>query len=96
MSEHVMNKLTVTDLATFDAITDEQIDTSDIPPLSEEFFTEAEWQMPLSPIRVTIEIEPDILAWFQAQGEGYQHRLAAALRLYVEAHRSIVKEAQAG
>jgi uncharacterized protein (DUF4415 family) len=75
-------------LARFDAMTDEMIDTSEIPPLSDEFFEKATWQMPEKPVKVIIEIEPEILAWFTAQGEDYQQRLTAALRLYAEAHKS--------
>ncbi|MCB0189691.1 MAG: BrnA antitoxin family protein [Caldilineaceae bacterium] len=83
-------------MARFDAMTDEMIDTSEIPALSDEFFEKATWRMPEPPVVVTIEIEPDILAWFKAQGEDYQERLAAALRLYVEAHKSFVKEHPVG
>ncbi len=41
-----MSKLTATDLEQLDAMTDEMIDTSDIPPLTEEFFATAQWRMP--------------------------------------------------
>jgi uncharacterized protein (DUF4415 family) len=83
-------------LALFDAMTDDLIDTSEIPPLSEEFFEKATWRAPHKAVKVTIEVEPDILAWFKAQGDDYQQRLAAALRLYVEAHKSFAKEYQVG
>ena len=29
---------------------------------------------------------PDVLAWFKARGPGYQTRINAALRAFVEAH----------
>lgn len=92
MNENSINKPSKTNLALFDAMTDDMIDTSEIPPLSDEFFEKATWQMPEQPVKVTIEIEPDILAWFKAQGEDYQQRLTAALRLYAEAHRSFAKK----
>ncbi|MBV7329236.1 BrnA antitoxin family protein [Chloroflexi bacterium TSY] len=91
-----INKPSKTNLAHFDAMTDEMIDTSEIPALSDEFFDKATWRMPEPPVEVTIVIEPDILAWFKAQGEDYQDRLAAALRLYVEAHGSFTKESLVG
>lgn len=84
-----------TNLALFDAMTDDDIDTSDIPPLSEEFFEEATWLIPDEPVTVTIQIEPDTFAWYQAQGDDYQERLAAALRIYAEAHRSAIQAHQA-
>jgi len=96
MNGNDINKPSETNLARFDAMTDEMIDTSEIPALSDEFFEKATWRMPEPPVEVTIEIEPDILAWFKAQGEDYQERLAAALRLYVEAHRSFAKESLVG
>jgi hypothetical protein len=36
-----MSKLSATDWARIDALTDETIDTSDIPPLSDAFFARA-------------------------------------------------------
>lgn len=89
-----MKEHSETNLALFDAMTDEDIDTSDIPPLSEEFFEEATWLVLDEPVTITIQIEPDTFAWYKAQGDDYQERLAAALRLYAEAHKSAVREYQ--
>ena len=36
--------------------------------------------------QVTLRIDPDILDWFKRQGRGYQTRINAALRAFVEAH----------
>lgn len=36
--------------------------------------------------QVTLRIDPDLLAWFKRQGRGYQTRINAALRAFVEAH----------
>lgn len=94
MNGNKMNKPSETNLAIFDAMTDEMIDTSEIPPLSTEFFEKAQWRMPQAPVTITIQIEPDIFAWFKAQGDDYQQRLAAAVRLYAEAHQSISREYQ--
>lgn len=35
---------------------------------------------------VTLRIVPDVLDWFKRQGRGYQTRINAALRAFVEAH----------
>ncbi|WP_375509420.1 hypothetical protein [uncultured Nostoc sp.] len=43
-----MNNTSRTDWARVDAMSDEDIDTSDIPPLSEEFFAKAQLRMPKS------------------------------------------------
>ncbi|MEM7133477.1 MAG: BrnA antitoxin family protein [Chloroflexota bacterium] len=96
MNENDMKKHMATNLDRFDEMTDEMIDTSDIPPLTDDFFEKATWRMPDTPVEVTIKIEPDVLAWFKAQGEDYQQRLSAALRLYADAHRSFVRESAIG
>lgn len=82
-----MNKNTKTNLDRFDAMTDDMIDTSDIPPLTEEFFASAKWRMPKNKVKLTVEIEPEVAQWFKSQGEHYQEFLAAALRIYAQAHK---------
>ena len=81
-----MNKNSKTNLDRFDALTDEMIDTSDIPALTEDFFASAKWRMPKAKVRVTVEIEPEVAQWFKAQGENYQRVLAEALRDYAQEH----------
>jgi hypothetical protein len=44
-----MNSTSRTDWARIDAMTDEDIDTSDIPPLTDEFFSKAKLRMPSRP-----------------------------------------------
>jgi uncharacterized protein (DUF4415 family) len=39
------------------------------------------------PVSVTIEVDPDVLAWFRAKGKEGERRMSAALRIYAEAHR---------
>ncbi len=82
-----MNKHTKTNLDRFDAMTDDMIDTSDIPELTEEFFASAQWRMPGKKVKLTVEVEPEVAQWFRAQGENYQRFLEAALRIYAQAHR---------
>ena len=69
-------------------MTDEEIDTSDIPPLDDAFFANARWRMPLKKkTAVTLSVDDDVLKWFEAQGADFQQRINAALRIYAEAHR---------
>jgi uncharacterized protein (DUF4415 family) len=35
---------------------------------------------------MTLRIDADVLAWFRAQGKGYQSRINAILRRYFEQH----------
>jgi uncharacterized protein (DUF4415 family) len=88
MSAHDMNKPSTTNWERVDALTDETIDTSDIPPLTEEQLTRAILRMPREPIAVTVHIDPEVLAWFKAQGPDYERCMNAALRIYAEAHKT--------
>ena len=36
---------------------------------------------------LSLRIDADVLAWFRAQGHGYQSRMNALLRAYMEAHK---------
>lgn len=69
-----------------DSLTEEDIDTSDIPPLTEEFFSKSRWWKPVKPLNVLVQVAPDTFALFQTQGEDYEKKMAAALRICVEAH----------
>jgi len=37
---------------------------------------------------VTIRLDRQVLDWFKAQGRGYQTRINALLRAYMEAHKA--------
>lgn len=88
MNADAMNNTSKTDWARIDAMSDEDIDTSDIPPLSEEFFAKAQLRMPQTPTKVSVQVDSETLAWFQAQGEDWEKKMTAALRIYAEAHKA--------
>lgn len=88
MNESAMNNISKTDWARIDAMTDDDIDTSDIPPLDEAFFAKAKLRMPQSMVSmVNVPIDAETLDWFQAQGEGAEQHMAAALRIYAESQK---------
>ncbi len=88
MSEKDMNKPSKTDWQKLEAMTDEEIDYSDIPPLDDDFFARATLRSPQQPqVTVTMQVDPDVFAWFNAQEDGWERRARAALRIYVEAHK---------
>jgi uncharacterized protein (DUF4415 family) len=76
-----------TDWARIDQMTDEEIDTSDIPPLDDAFFASAQWRMPEKKTAVTLSVDDEVLKWFEAQGAEFQQRINAALRIYAAAHQ---------
>lgn len=81
------NTIIKTNLERIDTMTDDMIDTSDIPPLTEDFFATAKWRMPKPKVKVMVEIEPEVLDWFKAQGSDWKHQLTAAVRIYAHAHK---------
>jgi uncharacterized protein (DUF4415 family) len=88
MSEKNMSDISKTDWSRVDAMTDEDIDTSDIPPLTEEFFATARLRLPISlEATVAVRVDSETLEWFQHQGKEAEKHMAAALRIYAEAHK---------
>jgi uncharacterized protein (DUF4415 family) len=71
------------ELAALAARPDSEIDLSDIPEATEEFWKNAVPNPFYKPVKkqVTLRIDADILAWLRRQGQqGYQSRLNAVLR----------------
>jgi uncharacterized protein (DUF4415 family) len=84
-----MNNTSKTDWARIDAMTDGEIDTSDIPPLTDDFFSKAKLRMPASSSAiVAIRVDSETLSWFQSKGEDAEQHMAAALRIYAEAQKT--------
>lgn len=82
-----MKKSSGTDLQRLDAMRDEDIDASDIPPLDEEFFEKATIRMPERKSSLTLRVDKEVLDWFKSQGKGYQSRMNAVLKAYMKAKR---------
>jgi len=59
-----------------------EIDYSDIPPLTEEFWKHAVRNPFYKPTKAltTVRVDADVLAWLKSKGKGYQTRLNAILR----------------
>ena len=79
-----------TDWARVDAMTEEEIDAAarsdpDAQPTTEEDWAEAVLILPGPKQLVCLRIDRDILDWFRGQGRGYQTRMNAVLRAYMEA-----------
>ena len=76
------------ELAELAAMPDEDIDTSDIPELDDEFWKNARVRFPGGKERLTVRFDEDMVQWFRSQGRGYQTKMNAVLRSFYEAHRS--------
>jgi uncharacterized protein (DUF4415 family) len=85
------SKKSETDLKRLDAMTDEDIDFSDNPEVPAEMFARGILRRGLKPVRrkdqLTLRVDSDVLAWYRKQGSGYQTKINALLRAYMEAHQ---------
>ena len=77
-----------TNWAKFDAMTDEDIaravaDDPDAAPLDLDW-SKAKIYYPKGKLPVSLRVDADVFAFFKANGRGYQTRMNAVLRSYVE------------
>jgi uncharacterized protein (DUF4415 family) len=70
-----------------DQLTDEEIDTSDIPPLDDAFFANAELRLPKGKMPVVLSVDADVFQWFKSQGAEYQDLINTASRIYADEHK---------
>ena len=82
----------LTDWARLDAMTEEEIERNaaedpDNPPMTEEDWKNARVVWPQGKAPVTLRLDKDIIAWFKHRGRGYQTRINAVLRAFVEAQK---------
>ena len=63
---------------------DKDIDYSDIPATDAAFWAAAEVLMPQAKTQLSIRFDKDIVDWFKRQGPGYQTRMNAVLRAYMQ------------
>jgi uncharacterized protein (DUF4415 family) len=83
-------QLTAEERAALDAVAampDSQIDTSDMPEVTD--WSGAVRGALFRPVKrlTSLRLDADLLEWFKRGGEGYQTRINAALREYVQRHQ---------
>jgi len=93
MKKEITSSKSLTDWERVDALTDEEIDFSDCPEITPEMFAKAIVRRGLTSkpkkVQLTLRVDNDVVAWFKEQGQGYQSRINALLRAYMEAHRNV-------
>jgi uncharacterized protein (DUF4415 family) len=57
----------------------------DAQPTDETFWKNAKLTLPEAKETVTIRLDSEMLRWFKGQGKGYQSRINAVLRAYMDA-----------
>jgi uncharacterized protein (DUF4415 family) len=92
MNKNTISKKYGTDLERLRNMTDEDIDFSDIPRTTPEFWANGVVRKGLRPAfrkqQVTLRIDKDVLEFLKAEGEGYQTKINTLLRSYMDACKS--------
>lgn len=82
-----------TDWKAVDALSDAAIrkairsDPDAAPELDASWFLRAKVVLPEPKQAVSIRLDNDVMTWFRKQGKGYQTRINAVLRAYVQARQ---------
>jgi uncharacterized protein (DUF4415 family) len=84
MSDNDFNSTSRTNWEALESMSDEDIDYSDIPPLTDEFFEGATLRIPATQARNLIQIDTDVIDWFQSQSTDYKTLINTVLRRYIE------------
>lgn len=87
MKENHMKGKSASDWERIDAMTEGDIDTTDIPPLGDDFFRNAKLQLPEGKTSVTIRLDSEVVRWLKSSGKGYQTKINAILKTYMNAVR---------
>ena len=92
MNRNTTSKKYGTDLERLGNMKDEDIDFSDIPRTTPEFWAKAVVRKGLKPVprkkQLTLRIDNDVVEFFKEQGRGYQTTINQLLRAYMEAHKA--------
>lgn len=81
-----------TDWDQFDALKDSDISKGieqdpDARATDNEFWKTADLILPQPKETITIRLDGDVLQWFREKGKGYQTRINAILRAYMQTHQ---------
>jgi uncharacterized protein (DUF4415 family) len=88
MNKNDLNNTSRTNWAALESKSEENIDYSDIPPLTDEFFEQATLRIPANEAHNLVQLDPDVKQWFQAQGEQYKVLVNSVLRQYIENNKN--------
>ena len=70
---------------------DDIVRDGDAPEWTPQMFAKAVARKGLKPVAkkslLSLRVDSDVIDWFKSQGAGYQSRMNALLRAYMEAHK---------
>lgn len=62
----------------------EETSPEELASLPDDFWDEAELVLPVAKQAISLRVDEDVLDYFRSQGPGYQTRMNAVLRSYME------------
>jgi uncharacterized protein (DUF4415 family) len=84
MNKNDSNNTSRTNWQALAEMSDDSIDYSDIPPLTDEFFDRATLRIPAAQAQNLVHLDPDVMKWFQSQGVQSTEMINTILRQYIE------------
>jgi hypothetical protein len=66
MSKNDLDSTSRSNWTALESRSEENIDYSDIPPLTDDFFERATLRIPVSEAQNLVQLNPDVKQWFQA------------------------------
>ena len=84
MNDNDLRNTSRTNWEALESMSDDDIDYSDIPPLTDEFFEKAVLRVPAAQAKNLVQLDPDVMAWFQAQSGEYKTLINSVLRGHIE------------
>ena len=78
-------KTTGTNWAFLEKMKDSEINCTDIPELTPEFFKTAKMKIPSPKKSLSLRLDSDLVCFFKKRGKGYQTLMNAILRCYMVA-----------
>lgn len=93
MNKKSTSKVYGTDIERLRNMTDDDIDFSDTPRTTPEMWANGVVKKGFKIVprkrQLTLRLDEEIVDFFKKEGEGYQTRINALLRSYVEAHKAV-------
>ena len=65
---------------------DKNISYKNSPATTKEFWKDAEIFMPQHKVHISLRLDEDILSYFKEEGHGYQSRINAVLKAFINTH----------
>ena len=75
-----------TDIAKLRQKNDKNINYEDSPATTKEFWKDAKVHMPQHKVHISLRLDEDIINYFREEGKGYQSRINAILKAYMNIH----------